>query len=79
MQIDPKVAMWVNIVISIVGFLAGASAQLTTLFGQGNAQAIVSLCGLLVGLLGAINSTLHAYSSTNPGPLAPPDSPAKGN
>lgn len=69
MQIDPKVSMWLNIVLGALGAVMGASAQLTTLFGQGKAQAIISICGLVLTVIGAINGALHGVSSAQPGPL----------
>ena len=75
MQIDTKISMYLNIALAVLGALAASSAQLTTLFGQGEAQAIISLCGLFVGVLGAINAGLHGYSSPAPGPGVLP----KGN
>jgi hypothetical protein len=70
MQIDPKVSMWLNIVLAVLGALMGASAQLTTIFGQGQAQAIISICGLVVAVVGSINSALHSVSSADAGPAA---------
>jgi uncharacterized membrane protein YeaQ/YmgE (transglycosylase-associated protein family) len=70
MQVDPKISMWLNIVVAVLGALMGASAQLTTIFGQGKAQAIISLCGLVVAVVGAVNSALHGVSSAQSGPLA---------
>jgi hypothetical protein len=69
MSIDPKISMWLNIAVSVLGFLTGASAQLTDIFGQGETQKIVALCGLAVGLLGSINTALHGASSAQAGPM----------
>lgn len=66
---SPKVSMWINIGLSVFGFLASASALLTPLFGQGTAQTIVGASGLAVGLIGAVNTGLHATSTSEPGPL----------
>ena len=71
MQVDPKVSMWINIAVSVLGVVVGAGAQLTVLFGQGRAQAIISVCGLLLAVGGAVNGALHGYSGPEPGPLAP--------
>lgn len=71
MQIDPKISMWVNIVVAVLGAVVGAGAQLTVIFGQGRAQAIVSICGLLLTIGGSVNAALHGVSSSNSGPLTP--------
>lgn len=70
MQIDPKVSMWLNIVMAVLGAVMGAGAQLTTIFGQGQAQAIISLSGLIVAVVGSINGALHSVSSPDAGPAA---------
>lgn len=65
---NPNVAMWINVALSALGFLAGAGALLTPVFGQGTSDQIVAIAGLTVGLLAAINTALHAVSSPAPGP-----------
>lgn len=69
MTIDPKVSMWLNIIAAVIGALAGAGAEWTTLFGQGAAQEIVTIAGLAVSVISAVNIGLHGVSSTTSGPL----------
>mgnify|MGYP003345537742 CR=1 FL=1 len=70
MTIDPKISMWLNIIAAVLSAVVGATAQLTTLFGQGKAQAIVSLCALVLTVIGAINGALHGLSGPQAGPIA---------
>jgi|HubBroStandDraft_5_1064220.scaffolds.fasta_scaffold547666_2 hypothetical protein len=70
MNIDPKTSMILNIVIAVLGVLAGAGAYFTTIFGQQMGQTVVMTIGLVLAVLGAINGVLHASSTSEPGPLA---------
>ena len=70
-MISNTVSMWVNIAGMVLSALAGATTQLTDIFGSGPAQKVVagiSLAGLVVT---TINMALHAQSPASPGPLAP--------
>jgi uncharacterized membrane protein YuzA (DUF378 family) len=69
MSIDPKVSTLINLVITVLGALAGASAEWTSLFGQGKSQQIVAVMGMAVTVLGAVNTGLHGVSSPVAGPL----------
>jgi hypothetical protein len=75
MQIDPKISMWLNIAMSVLGALMGASAELTTIFGQGTSQAIISVCGLVLTVVGAINGALHGVSGPEAGPMVESKTP----
>jgi hypothetical protein len=58
--LSPQIGVWLNVILAVVSAVAGASAQLTTIFGQGRAQAIISICALVVAILSSINAALHA-------------------
>ena len=69
MQLDPFVSAVFNILIAFCGALAGATASLTDLFGQGPAQKIVAGVGIASSVLGALNGALHGYSPPTSGPF----------
>lgn len=49
--------------ISTLSVLGGASAQLTTLFGQGNASIITTACALVSGILGGWIAVLSGQAN----------------
>ncbi len=67
--LDPKVSMYINLTLAILGVLAAGSAAETTLFGGGLTQKIVAGAGMGVSLLSAINIALHGYSASASGPM----------
>lgn len=67
MSIDPNVAMWINIAVITLG---GITTATLTAAGIPNAAQDAAFASLAMIPLNAI---LHAYSSTQPGPYAPPD------
>jgi FtsH-binding integral membrane protein len=69
MELDPKISMIINIVLAVLGVLAGAGAYWTSMFGAGRGQAIVGTIGLVLAIVAAINATLHGYSSAQAGPM----------
>ena len=68
MTINPKVGMYLSIVLALVGAFAGASTQLTTIFGQGTANIILAVAVLLLTGGNAVNAVLHAIPSQS-GPV----------
>jgi hypothetical protein len=66
--INPVVSMSINIILAVLGVIAGSAAQLTTLFGTSTAQSVISAVGFAVAIFGAVNTALHNYSSTVAGP-----------
>lgn len=66
--ISPTVSMWVNIAVAVLGVVVSSTAALTTLFGHSTAQAVVTVSGLVLAVLGAVNTALHNYASTQAGP-----------
>lgn len=71
MQLNPNVAIGLNIAYVVVTGLS--IPVLNTLGFTANAPVILAWAGM-GGVV--INAILHAYSSSQPGPLAPPDPPA---
>lgn len=63
MTIDPRVGFWFNIILAVIGFLAGAGTQLTALFGEHTANIILASCVLLLGVGNAVSAVLHAIPS----------------
>jgi len=68
-QIDPRISMLIMLVVAVLGAVASASAQLTDLFGAGDAKLIVSGAGFALTVLSPIAAILHGLSSPAPGPL----------
>lgn len=73
MQIDPKVAMIVKIVLALATAISTGGLSLAGIVSPTTATTIVAICASLVTVLGIVMS---AFSSSEPGPLAPPDNPA---
>ena len=72
MQIDPKLAMIIKIVLALATAISTGSLSLAGIVSGPQAAVIVAICSSLVTVLGIVMS---AYSSSAPGPLAPPDPP----
>ena len=70
MQLAPKYAIWLNVLYAI---LTGLSAPMLQAAGIANSEQVIAWAALIAMPL---NVVLHAFSSTVPGPLAPPDSVA---
>ena len=76
MTIDPRVGMWLSVVLAIMGFLGGAGSQFTDLgLSPATVKALLAGDALLLGIGNAINAVLHAIPSkpgaTNEFPLGP--------
>jgi hypothetical protein len=65
MTIDPRVGMWISIIAAVLMFLAGAGAELTTMFSTAVANEIVAVAVFLGGLISAVNAVLHMIPSSN--------------
>lgn len=63
MTVNPKWGMWLSILLAVIAVLAGGSTQLTTLFGEHTANAILAISVLLLGAGNAVNAVLHAIPS----------------
>ena len=70
MQIDPKTAIWLNIIYAII---TGISAPSLEAAGIAHASQVIAIMTLIAMPLNVI---LHFISSSAPGPFAPPDSAA---
>jgi hypothetical protein len=68
MQIDPKTAIWLNILYVILSAVAAGSVHIAGL-SPDVMTTVVSVCGLGAVVL---NGVLHGFSSPAPGPLASP-------
>jgi hypothetical protein len=66
MVIDPRVGFWLSIALAVIGALAGASTQLTTIFGEHAAQMILATAVLLLTAGNALHAVLHAIPSSVP-------------
>jgi hypothetical protein len=73
MQIDPKVAMIVKMVLALLTALASGGPWLAGLVSAQTATLIVAIAGASITFIGTVMS---AYSSSAPGPLAPQDPPS---
>lgn len=69
--INPVWGVVLNLLVTIGG-LSEVTQLTNILSSQGKAGAMAAL------VIGLVNSVLHATSSTQPGPLAPPDNQAVG-
>jgi uncharacterized protein YaaW (UPF0174 family) len=74
MTINPKIGMYLSIVLAVIAVLAGGSTQLTTLFGEHTANAILAVSVLLLGAGNAVNAVLHAIPSQS-GPVGAAEFP----
>lgn len=72
MSLDPKIAMWLKIIYTILTAISSGTLVLTGLVSPAAGTQIVALAGTMGVLLGIVMS---AYSSSAPGPLAPADPP----
>ncbi len=69
MQLGPVLSIWLNVAYIIA---TTATASVLQQMGVANFQAVAAYAGFIAVIL---NGVMHAFSSSVPGPLAPPDSP----
>jgi hypothetical protein len=69
-SINPNVSALLNVGVAVAGALGGATAEFTTLLGQGPGAKMAASAALAALLLGSVNSALHGLSSNKPGVLA---------
>jgi|SRR5579859_869512 len=72
MKIDPKVAIWINVIVALLTLISSGGLSLAGLVSPTVAGEIVTISGTA---LAVINAVMHAFSSSTPGPLAPADPP----
>jgi MFS superfamily sulfate permease-like transporter len=75
MTVDPRVGFYLSILLAIIGAVAGASTQLTTIFGEHTATVVLAWAVLVLTVGNAVNAVLHAIPSkpgaANEFPLGP--------
>ena len=65
MQLDPKIAIWLNVAYQVLTAITAPTLQA---LGIADATKVVAIAEAAAGM---INIVLHAYSSNASGPLAP--------
>lgn len=76
LSIDPQVAQWVSVGLSVAGVLATlAPSAFPDYIPPGAAKDIIQTAGLVTAISSGVHAMLHRYSSSEPGPGAPPDAP----
>ena len=78
MQFNPVVGVWVGAISTISSAIVAMGAGFFPSYVPHDIA--VDILGTLASInvvLTAANTALHLYSSSMPGPLAPPDPPAK--
>lgn len=73
MQIDPKIAMIIKIVLGLLTTVTNGSLALSGILTPAEATQLTAVCSSLIVVIGIVMS---AFSSSAPGPLAPADPPA---
>lgn len=73
MQISPKLAIWINIIVALLTLVSSGGLSLAGIVSAATATQIVTVAGTALAM---INAVMHAFASSKPGPLAPPDSPS---
>lgn len=73
MQIDPKVALWIKIIMAVLTAITTGGLSLAGMVSPSTATQIIAYAASLLTILSIV---MTAFSSSQPGPLAPPDSPA---
>jgi hypothetical protein len=76
MKISPAVGVWLSLISVLVSVIAVmAPSTFPSYVPVTVATGIISTCAFLNILLNAANGAAHLFSSSQPGPLAPPDAP----
>lgn len=74
MQIDPKVSAWVMGIITVLSVITGFGAKgFPDYIPPGIALGIVQTAAIVLAIISGLATSFHLYSSSQPGPLAPPD------
>lgn len=69
MSVDPKISMWLNIVIAVLAGIAGGTISLSNVMPPDTARVVVGYATFMTSLFGIINAVLHGTSAPNAGPL----------
>lgn len=77
MNFSPKIGVVISVLAVLISVVAVMSpSAFPSYVPAATAAAIISTCAFMNILFNAVNTVLHLYSSSNPGPLAPPDPPS---
>ena len=60
MTLDPRVSLYLNVILAVLMGLAGATTELTNLFGEHGSIIAMAVIAILIA---AINAILHAIPS----------------
>ena len=76
MQLDPKTQMWIAAVVAIITLAAHGTLALPTGIPPEAGAVLASWSNFILQIYAVVSPIMLAYSSSKPGPLAPPDPPA---
>lgn len=76
MQIDPKVGVWFQGIMTAVGLVGFGVVNFTGLLPDPIAHKIVGWCFAVWTIYGGVGTSLHLWSAPTPGPLAAATPPA---
>ena len=76
MQIDPKTQMWIAAIVAVLTLGAHGTLALPMGIPPEAGAVLASWDNFILQIYAVVSPILLAYSSSKPGPLAPPDSPA---
>ncbi len=78
MQIDPRLAFALNVLLMIVSGIATGAVHFTGIVPDPVAAQIIGWAGFATFILSTVNTALHGYSAASSGPfVARPQSPSK--
>lgn len=63
MTVDPRIGFYLSIALALIGVMAGAGTQLTTIFGDHVANILLACAVLLMAMGNAVNAVLHMIPS----------------
>ena len=76
MQIDAKTQMWIAAIVAVITLAAHGTLALPMGVSPEAGAIFASWSNFILQIYAVASPILLAYSSSKPGPLAPPDSPA---
>lgn len=63
MTIDPRIGLYLSVLMAMLAFIVGAGATLTDLFGPETTKIVLAISTLVLGVGNAVNAVLHAIPS----------------
>lgn len=69
-MIDPKVSLWLNIVLTIMIGISTGAVSLTNIVDPVISKSVVGWCGFGAFILGTINTALHAMANSVTGRIS---------